>query len=104
MIAEALRSLRPNSSFTIVGEEYSGITWLDTTDMPSYDEVMLEIERLTEIKQLNSYKEKRMFKYPPMTQYLDAVYWQSQGDDSKMTEYLAAVAAVKERYPKPEGV
>jgi hypothetical protein len=44
--------------------------------------------------------ELRRFSYPPMTDYLDAAYWQSQGDDSKMNAYLAAVEAVKTLYPK----
>jgi hypothetical protein len=35
-----------------------------------------------------------------MADYLDAVYWQSQGDATKMTAYLAAVETVKLAYPK----
>ena len=40
-------------------------------------------------------------EYPPMTDLADALYWQSKGDESKMTAYLAAVEAVKLKYPKP---
>jgi hypothetical protein len=44
--------------------------------------------------------ELRRFAYPPMADYLDAVYWQSQGDSSKMTAYLSAIEAIKLQYPK----
>lgn len=105
MITEALRSLRPTASFTVVGETYEGITWLDAaTKMPSRLEVEEEVARLKTQRELNAYKEKRRLEYPPMSDYLDAVYWQSQGDDSKMIEYWAKIEAVKEKYPKPEGI
>lgn len=47
------------------------------------------------------YRAKRAMEYPPMTQLADAIYWQQNGDPSKMEAYLAKVAAVKEKYPKP---
>lgn len=42
----------------------------------------------------------RAANYPPLTDLADAMYWQSQGDNSKMLAYTAAVAAVKAMYPK----
>lgn len=47
-----------------------------------------------------TYVQKRQRKYPPLTDLADALYWQSQGDSTKMNEYVAAVKLVKERYPK----
>jgi hypothetical protein len=44
----------------------------------------------------------RRAAYPPLADLADAVYWQSQGDSAKMDTYTAAVAAVKERFPKVE--
>jgi hypothetical protein len=41
----------------------------------------------------------RAAAYPPMTDLADALYWQSTGDQTKMTAYLAACEAVKQRYP-----
>lgn len=47
------------------------------------------------------YRERRRAEYPPVTQLADALYWQQNGDPSKMEAYLAKVAAVKAKYPKP---
>lgn len=38
--------------------------------------------------------------YPPVADLADAIYWQSQGDSSKMDRYIAAVAAIKAQFPK----
>ena len=46
------------------------------------------------------YQRLRKPEYPPLADLADALYWQSQGDESKMTAYLAAVDAVKQKYPK----
>jgi hypothetical protein len=46
------------------------------------------------------YRIKRKQEYPPLADLADALYWQSQGDESKMSAYLAAVDAVKLKYPK----
>ena len=48
----------------------------------------------------NAYKDKRAAEYPPLTELADALYHQQNGDDSKMTAYLAKVDAVKQKYPK----
>jgi hypothetical protein len=42
----------------------------------------------------------RAAAYPPLADLADALYWQAQGDDSKMQTYLAACAAVKQQFPK----
>jgi hypothetical protein len=47
------------------------------------------------------YRELRMLEYPSLSDFSDALYWQEQGDPSKMDLYLAKVAAVKYKYPKP---
>jgi hypothetical protein len=47
-------------------------------------------------------QEARAASYPPITDFIDASYWQSKGDSSKMDSYLAACTAVKEKFPKPQ--
>jgi hypothetical protein len=42
----------------------------------------------------------RKQEYPPVEDLADALYWQSRGDPSKMTAYLARVDAVKKKFPK----
>jgi hypothetical protein len=59
------------------------------------EELRLEAEY-----QSTQYQRDRARRYPPLTELADALYWQAQGDNTKMTAYLAAVDAVKTKYPK----
>lgn len=47
-------------------------------------------------------KAQRAPAYPPLTDFVDAMYWNSKGDDSKLTAYYAACEKVKTDNPKPE--
>lgn len=38
--------------------------------------------------------------YPPLEVLADALYWQAQGDNSKMDAYIALCKVVKEAFPK----
>lgn len=62
--------------------------------------VQEEIVRLKQLQIANAYIRKRQIEYPPITELADALFWQSQGDNTKMTAYLAKVEAVKQKYPK----
>lgn len=42
----------------------------------------------------------RKASYPPLEDLADAIYWESQGDRSKLDAYNAKVATVKARLPK----
>lgn len=46
------------------------------------------------------YQKLRAAEYPPMAEFADAMYWASQGDDSKLAAYYVKVQAVKDKYPK----
>jgi hypothetical protein len=101
-IIDAIVSLVPEACCTINGDQvYENIQWLSTGHpIPTEDEVLEETARLQAESDSKEYQRLRQKEYPPMSDYLDAVYWQSQGDDTKMTSYLAAVEAVKSKYPK----
>lgn len=62
--------------------------------------VQQEITRLQQEAKDKEYIRKRQVEYPQLGELADAIYWQSQGDDTKMTAYLAKVEAVKQKYPK----
>lgn len=49
----------------------------------------------------SSYDRRRAADYPPIEDLADALVHQANGDDTKLTAYLEACKAVKERYPKP---
>ena len=52
-------------------------------------------------KDANSYKENRRDLYPTLTDFADAMYWNSKGDSTKLNEYYAACEKVKTDNPKP---
>ena len=46
-IAEAIAALKPEAHWTLNGEDYSGLTWLDETQtMPTEDEINTKIAEL----------------------------------------------------------
>lgn len=47
------------------------------------------------------YTAARMQEYPPLSDFVDAMYWNNLGDSSKLDEYNEKCAAVKLKYPKP---
>lgn len=78
-------------------------TIVHTTDGEFYEHMLEQHLRQSEMTQefeRTQYQRDRVTEYPPLTDLADALYWQSQGDESKMTAYLAAVDAVKAKYPK----
>jgi hypothetical protein len=97
----ALLSLKPGAQWSWSGTEYAGLNWYDTEQTkPTAEEINAEIERLKAVELANYYQQLRVQEYPPLSEFADAMYWQSQGDDTKMTAYLTACADVKTRYPK----
>ena len=98
---DALISLRHGAQWSWLGLEYSGLNWLDTEQTkPTAAEINAEIERLKAVELAKYYQQPRQEEYPPLADLADALYWQSQGDDTKMTAYIAACDAVKTKYPK----
>lgn len=93
----ALKSLRPNAEWVIRGND---IEWLDDSIVPTDEEINAEISRLEAEIQATEYQRKREKEYPPLTELADALYHQQNGDDTKMTAYLAKCEAVKQKYPK----
>jgi hypothetical protein len=110
---EAIKNLRPTSGWGIRGSDIeweldenknlvaSNIIWNDSVrSLPNKEEIDAEIARLQTEWSATEYQRQRKPEYPPLADLADALYWQAQGDESKMTAYLAAVDAVKIKYPK----
>lgn len=58
---------------------------------------------------LRNYKEglvkdcylRREQEYPPITDFIDAYFWEKNGDSSLMEAYLNKIKDIKQKYPKP---
>ena len=117
MLANALKSLYPDSQFAIEDNSIDKITWFANqpdgfvfssdadgiaAKQAKLQELNDEAERLRQIELSLKYQQDRKKEYPPLADLADALYWQSQGDNTKMQSYIAAVEAVKQKYPKGE--
>lgn len=97
----AIGNLRPGALWELQDEDYDTLVWNDKIQSPpTKEEVETEALRLVAEWENTEYQRIRKQEYPPLADLADALYWQSQGDESKMTAYLAAVEAVKTKYPK----
>ena len=66
-----------------------------------YDATVARIAELQADYTAKQYQRKRQPEYPPISDLADALYWSSQGDNTKLDSYYQACAAVKSKYPKP---
>jgi hypothetical protein len=110
--AKAIHKLRPGAEFSLDGAEInwetdaaSGVTYatnviyhteVQPITKEEYDAILPEV--IAEEPKL--YQFERSHAYPSLTELADAIYWQAQGDNTKMEAYLAKVQAVKEAFPK----
>lgn len=95
---QAILSLVPKAEITVRDDV---VEWINPSVAPVTDEqIEQELVRLQQQYEANEYQRKRQVEYPPLSELADALYHQQNGDDTKMTAYLAKVEAVKQKYPK----
>ena len=106
-ITNALHSLRPRASWSVNGDTYEGLQWLEKPvweggqKKPTQAEVEAEVARLQKEWEDAEYQRLRAQEYPDVKEYLDGLV---KGDTEQMQAYIDACLAVKAKYPKPEGV
>jgi hypothetical protein len=100
---QSIRNLYPNV-WTITTDEQGDHAFDQMGVAVKYDESLVkqEHDRLVQEALNNQYKSLRAKEYPSVKDFADAMFWASQGDDSKLEQYYAACQAVKDKYPKPE--
>jgi hypothetical protein len=99
-IPEALQSLKPGAQWTLSGDNYSGLNWLDEDQaQPTEEQCLVEVARLQAAYDALEYQRLRAPEYPPISDYLDGI---AKGDEAQVDAYIAACLAVKAKYPKPE--
>jgi hypothetical protein len=97
--AAVLVALYPDDEWTLLGDEYSGLTWLSDTPKPTkkklddawpqveYDRAHAEIE------------DARRARYQAET---DGLFFAAQRDGTSLDDWKAAVDAIKAELPYPE--
>jgi len=100
-ITKAILSLRPGAQWMLRDDDYANIEWIDTVQtQPTEEEIAAEIVRLQAEYDAKQYQRDRAPEYPSLADFADAMYWASQGDNTKLDNYYAACEAVKLKYPK----
>ena len=95
-LAAALSSLRPGASWSLAGENYNGLDWLDQSQSkPTLEECQAEMARLKALYDSRQYQRDRKAEYPSIADQLDKLY--HDGYDG----WHAMIAEIKDRYPKP---
>jgi hypothetical protein len=98
-IVEALQALTPGAQWTLTGDDYTGLEWLDEEQtQPTEEQCIAEAAKLQAAYDALSYYRLRAKEYPSITDYIDGVV---KGDQEQIDAYIAACLAVKEKYPKP---
>jgi hypothetical protein len=116
---DALRSLCPGAQWQLIGSTVEWKEQLDSDNLttgkiiptnlnwfspeipvPTQEQIDARLRDLQAIQNSLKYQSQRKQEYPPLADLADALFWQANGDASKMTAYLAQVAAVKDKYPK----
>ena len=98
-VTEALLSLRPNSAWSMLSDDYDKLEWKDLNQSkPTKNEINDEIKRLQDIVDKEHYRVQRENEYPDFRDYLDAIV---KGDQTQLQAYIDACNAVKQKYPKP---
>jgi hypothetical protein len=101
-ISKALLSLRPGAVWTLDGDQYEGITWLDQQQSkPTKQEVIVEADRLQAEYDNKEYQRVRASQYPSIADQLDML-WHAMdtGALPRVDSFYDAIKAVKLANPK----
>ena len=96
-ISDALVKLRPGAEWSIDGNVYSGLSWLEPEGgqtKPTKEEVIQKIAELEYKKEVETYKQQRAAEYPSYADQFDQIF--HDGIDA----WKATILEVKRRYPK----
>ena len=86
----------PGTQWSLNGDSYDGLTWLDSTPKPTQEELDALWGPLLAERARTAYIDLRVAEYPPIGDQLDALW---KGGDAA-AEMLVIVQAVKTKYPK----
>ena len=94
-IPTALTELRPGAEWTLRGETYAGLEWLDSKQTkPTESEVNAKCAELKTAYDNKKYQRDRAVEYPSVVDQLDDIY--HNGIDG----WKATIKATKDKYPK----
>lgn len=99
--AAVLSSIRPDAEWTLDGDTYAGLTWLDDSPKPTKATLDAAWPQVQYEQQLAAAKAARQARYQSET---DPLYFKAMRDEDGVTvdDWKAAVAAIQADLPYPE--
>ena len=97
--AAVLAAIRPGAAWTLDGDEYSGLTWLEDSPKPTkktLDDAWPQVEYDNDYAAV---EQARRARYQAET---DGMYMAAVREDLPLDDWKAAVAAIKSELPYPE--
>jgi len=97
--AAVLAAVRPGAIWTLVGDDYAGLVWLDDSPKPTkkgLDDIWPQVQYE---RDLDDVEAQRRARYQAET---DGLYFQAMREDTPtLTAWIAAVDAIKADLPYP---
>jgi hypothetical protein len=102
-MVEAIHFLAPDTSWSLIDEEYNNIIW-HSTDVakPSKESVLAKMAELQAEYDDKDYQRKRQLEYPLITDQLDML-WHMMDDETipgKNSTWYNTIKEVKDNNPK----
>ena len=99
----AINTLRPGSRWDLSNTTFTRFEDDQGSEPPTWEEVQEEIKREVDIYNYYLYERSRETAYPHVKDQLDMLYHDIKSGNLTNGTWVAAIEAVKEEYPKPEG-
>jgi hypothetical protein len=96
-----LTVIRPGAKWSLDGDDYAGLTWLDDSPKPTKAELDAAWPQVQYEREYNEIRLARHAAYAA-PDGADATYLQWQRGDATEQDWLDAVQAVKDAHPYPE--
>ena len=97
--AAVLTVIRPDSLWTLDGDEYAGLTWLSNDPKPTKKTLD---DAWSQVDYDNQYAAVEAARRAAYQAYTDGMYFHAIRHSEPLTEWEAAVAAIKVQYPYPQ--
>jgi len=98
-IATAISALRPGAEFTLSGDDFSTLQWLDAEQQaPTRKEAEDKLQELQKQAPIQAVERLRAAAY---TTEADPLFFKAQRGEATIEEWQAKVAEIRSRYPYP---
>ena len=98
-IPPVLNAIRPGTLWSLDGDDYAGLTWLDDSPKPTKKTLEDAWPQVEYEREYAAVEAQRRARYQAET---DGIYMAAVRDDLPLDDWKAAVAAIKADLPYPD--